>query len=99
MYQYRVISGETYAAPQDDVAAWPTGVLPKLLKDYAPDNIFKYNFCGEDCIQECMTVLPYANMTGFEMLPHLIICRFAKTQCFMELHALLQGTGTRREPG
>ena len=63
-YQFRVISGEAHAAPQDAINTWKTGPLQTLLQEYAPQDIYNcdetglffkmepaksYTFKGEDC--------------------------------------------------
>ena len=70
-YQFRAISGESHAAPQDAVHTWKSGVLQTLLSDYSPQDIFNcdetglffkmqpaksYTFRGEDCPPICQHV-------------------------------------------
>jgi transposase-like protein len=45
-YQFRTICGESRAAPQKSVDDWKTGLLPTILAEYPPEDIFNCDETG-----------------------------------------------------
>ncbi|XP_060860796.1 tigger transposable element-derived protein 4-like [Metopolophium dirhodum] len=43
---YRQISGEAESVNNDDIASWKNNVLPSLLRDYAPDDVYNADEFG-----------------------------------------------------
>ncbi|GFT16918.1 tigger transposable element-derived protein 6 [Trichonephila clavipes] len=43
---YRQISGEAEAVNEDDISSWKNNVLPSLLQDYAPEDVYNADEFG-----------------------------------------------------
>ncbi|GFS66326.1 tigger transposable element-derived protein 4 [Trichonephila clavipes] len=43
---YRQISGEAEAVNEDDISSWKSNVLPSLLQDYAPEDVYNADEFG-----------------------------------------------------
>jgi hypothetical protein len=43
---YRTMSGESKIVNEEDVGVWKTGVLPSLLNEYHPKDVFNADKCG-----------------------------------------------------
>jgi len=43
---YRKISGEAESVNNDDIDSWKNKVLPSLLRDYVPDDVYNADEFG-----------------------------------------------------
>ncbi|GFY35474.1 HTH CENPB-type domain-containing protein [Trichonephila clavipes] len=52
---YRQISGEAEAVNEDDISSWKNNVLPSLLQDYAPEDVYNADEFGL-FLNSCLTI-------------------------------------------